>query len=166
VARIFISHIHEERKVAAALQKFLQEKLGEKESVFSSSDKGQIYAGEDWLQRIRKELRSAKVVILMMSPKSVSRPWVFFEAGAAWLKRGTVIIPVCYAGLLKKHLPKPYSDMQAVNLKIEPNYLLKSVAHHLGLSKPASIDRDCDVSFKKVLEAFRSMKSDILFHKG
>lgn len=166
MARIFISHIHEERKVATALQKFLQEKLPEKEGVFSSSDKRQLYAGEDWLQRIKKELKSAKVVILMMSPASVKRPWVNFEAGAAWLKKGTIIIPICYAGLLKKQLPKPYSDMQAVNLKLEPNYLLKSVAHHLGISKPPTIYTDRDVSFQKVTEALRYLKSDVLVLKG
>jgi hypothetical protein len=51
------------------------------EEVFLSSDKSQIYAGDLWLQKIKEALSAAELVILMLSQRSVARPWVNFEAG-------------------------------------------------------------------------------------
>src|SRR5580700_11302603 len=104
MADIFISHIHEEEKLADELLKFLRSELDRSTEVFLSSDSWQVYAGEIWLDRIREELSAAKVVVLMLSPKSVERPWVNFEAGAGWLT-SKVIIPVCHGGLGKSSLP-------------------------------------------------------------
>lgn len=139
MANVFISFIHEEASVAAAMQKLIEKKLaGQK--VFLSSDQWQIYAGEVWLDRIRAELTSAKAVVLLLSPTSIKRPWVNFEAGAAWLTAEKAVVPVCYRGLTKDTLPKPYSGIQALNLKEEGYYLVKSIAHHLGLLLPPPID--------------------------
>src|SRR5713226_8058967 len=80
-----------------------------------------------------EELKAARVVVLMLSPESVKRPWVNFEAGAATI-RDVIIIPVCFGGMTKGALPKPYSNYQAVDLmnKDDQYYLVNSVAHHLG----------------------------------
>jgi len=129
MADVFISFIHEEEKVATAFQRFLQKKV-DKKKIFLSADQWQIFAGEVWLDRIRQELESTKVVILLLSPRSVKRPWVNFEAGAAWLTK-KALIPVCFNGLLKDNLPKPYSGFQALNLKDEAYYLVRSVVHYL-----------------------------------
>lgn len=127
---IFVSHIHEEEAVAEALVRFIRNVLGASTQVFISSDSWQIYAGEIWLERIRTELESSKVVILLLSPESVKRPWVNFEAGGAWLTN-KVIIPVCFGGLDISSLPKPYSNIQALNLEGDDYYLIRSLQHHL-----------------------------------
>ena len=106
MAQVFISFVHEEQAVAVAVQHLLEKRLGS-ETVFLSADEWQIHAGEIWLDRIRQELDEARVVILMLSTRSVARPWVNFEAGAAWLT-GKIVIPVCYGGLSPGTLPKPY----------------------------------------------------------
>jgi hypothetical protein len=77
-------------------------------------------------------LLAAEIVILMLSQRSVARPWVNFEAGAAWLADKKVI-PVCYGNLSKNALPHPYSAIQALNLQSEAYYLVKSVNHQLNL---------------------------------
>jgi len=69
----------------------------------------------------------------------VARPWVNFEAGAAWLA-DKPIIPVCYGNLSKDALPHPYSAIQALNLPSEAYYLLKSVNHQLNLVEPMAPD--------------------------
>jgi hypothetical protein len=137
VAGIFISFIHEEGKYAEAVQAFITQILGTEAKPFLSSDQMQVYAGEKWLERIMDELKTAKIVILMLSKKSVQRPWVNFEAGAAWT-RDIVTIPVCFKDLRKGELPKPYSSLQAVDLSSygDDEYLAISVAHHLGTEKP------------------------------
>jgi len=137
MAQVFISFIHEEASYAKAVQSFITQILGSEAKPFLSSDKMQVYAGEKWLERIMDELEQAKVVILMLSEESVKRPWVNFEAGAAWT-RGIMTIPVCFAGLRKDNLPKPYSSLQAVDLHSsgDDEYLAKSVAHHLNIREP------------------------------
>ncbi len=62
----------------------------------------------------------------------MARPWVNFEAGAAWLA-DKKLIPVCYGNLSKDALRHPYSAIQALNLQSEAHYLVKSVNHQLNL---------------------------------
>jgi hypothetical protein len=137
MADTFISFIHEEAGYAQAVQIFLTQIFETNVRPFLSSDRFQVYAGDKWLDRIMDELQAAKVVILMLSEESVRRPWVNFEAGAAWT-RGIATIPVCYGKLQKEGLPKPYSSLQGVDLEARASdeYLARSVAHHLGLKEP------------------------------
>ena len=149
MAEIFISFIHEEEKAADAVKSFLNRKLGFESTVFLASDMWTIYAGEDWLKRIKEELASAKVMLLVMSKEAVSRPWVNFEAGAAWIG-DKALIPVCFGGLRPETLPKPYSNFQAVNLddKDGPYYLVISIRHHMkvkGMTPPPFLPDDADV---------------------
>jgi predicted nucleotide-binding protein len=78
---IFISFIHEERQIARAIQSLLQRDFPQR-NTFISDD---IEPGEDWMREIRQAIQSAKVVILMLSPKSVGRP----KAGAS------IKLPTC-----------------------------------------------------------------------
>jgi hypothetical protein len=157
MADIFISYIHEEERAAKAVQGFLKTKFENQQKAFLSGDHWQIFAGEVWLDRIRDELNSSKVVLLMLSTKSVKRPWVNFEAGAAWLTNKAVI-PVCFGGLRKDRLPKPYSGMQALDLFEEAGYLLQSVAHHLSLlGGPVPTDETTDRAFKVLRDALSSV---------
>ena len=126
MADVFISFIHEEQAIAQAVQAMLRSQLMRNFEVFMSGDESLVRAGENWLDRIAGELRDARVLILLLSPRSVVRPWVNFEAGAAWLA-GKHVIPVCYGGLTQDALPKPYSDLQAVTLPEGAYYLVKSV---------------------------------------
>jgi hypothetical protein len=149
MADIFISFIHEEKKIAEAVRVLLRAKLEIQSDVFLASDMWAIYAGEDWLKKIKEELVPAKIVLLMLSKEAVSRPWVNFEAGAAWLT-DKVIIPICFGGLSIGSLPKPYSNFQAVNLEDDygPYYLVSSIYHHLkpmGLTPPPFPARDPEV---------------------
>lgn len=128
MADVFISFIHEEQHVARAIQHLLAEHL--KKEVFLSADDWQVFAGELWLDRMRLELTEAKAVVLMLSPRSVRRPWINFEAGAAWLA-GKAVIPVCFGGLKKERMPKPYSGMQGVELPGDAYYLFRSVLHYV-----------------------------------
>jgi hypothetical protein len=134
MAGVFISFVHEDQEVAEAVQRYLHDNLPN-HGVFLSSDAWQIMAGEIWLDRIKAELSDAKVVVLLLSRRSVARPWVNFEAGAAWLQ-GTPIVPVCYGSLNKGTLPQPYAGIQAVDLQTNEYYLLRSVAKHLGVLAP------------------------------
>jgi len=151
MADVFLSFNHEEEKIANAVQRFLEDKLN-RGTVFMSADRWQVFAGEIWLDRIEQELDSAKVVILLLSQDSVGRPWVNFEAGAAWLAKKAVI-PVCFGNLSKENLPKPYSGIMALALPDEAGCLLQSVAHHLHLVPPEPMG-DEDEAFIRLRSEF------------
>ena len=105
--------------------------------VFLSADQAAIYAGEDWMKRILDELESTEILVSLLSPTSIERPWINFEAGAAWMNR-KVVIPVCIRGLSIGTLPKPYSSLQAIELDSFSGayYLVSSIAHHLKIEAP------------------------------
>jgi len=128
VAQVFISFIHDEQRVAQAVAHVITGVL--KKSVFYAANNFQMFAGDVWLERIRAELSEAKVVVLMLSGESVKRPWINFEAGAAWLA-GKALIPACFGGLTKGTMPKPYSGIQGVDLPDDIGYLVSSIEHHL-----------------------------------
>jgi hypothetical protein len=128
MTRVFVSFVHEDQAIAKAVQGVITGFIGL--DVFLSTDQAQVFAGDNWLQKIQQSLREAEIVILMLSKRSVRRPWVNFEAGAAWLTNKP-IIPCCYGNMLKDALPHPYSGIQALNLSDEIEYLLESLCHHL-----------------------------------
>ena len=137
MASIFMSFIHEEESAAKHVHDFIRQILGQSIDTFISSDRNAIYAGEDWMERIFEELGTTKVLVSMLSPSSVKRPWINFEAGAATALQAKVI-PVCIGGLTINQLPKPYSSLQAVEIDTHEGayYLLSSIAHHLGMPIP------------------------------
>src|SRR2546430_13475283 len=68
---------------------------------------------------------AAKVVILLLSRRSVARPWVNFEAGAVWLN-GKKIIPVCIGDMDKGDLPKPIrSEEHTSELQSQSNLVCR-----------------------------------------
>jgi len=165
MAQVFISFIHEEEPYASCIQTFLQSALGFQVKAFLSADKWTIYAGELWLDRIVRELREAKVVIAMLSPESVKRPWVNFESGAAYIKEDCNLIPVCFNGLPKGELPHPYSSLQAVDLMNPEDqyYLIRSVAHYLEMPDPPSpfyqpVESLFDETYVDLRPVFASLK--------
>lgn len=137
MASIFMSFIHEEEEQVRQVRFFIHSVLGNNVGSFMSSDRSIIYAGEDWMEKIFSELENAKVLLSMLSPTSVTRPWINFEAGAAW-RKDTKVIPVCFGGMTIAQLPKPYSSLQAVDISAHDGayYLVDSIAHHLGLPSP------------------------------
>jgi len=83
----------------------------------------------NWLDRIEQELREAEVVILMLSPQSVQRPWINFEGGAAWLAHKAVMR--CASTVSQR--VKCRSRIRAFRVWICPTTCIttSSVLHHL-----------------------------------
>ena len=129
---VFVSFVHEDESVAWALKHYISKSLQIPGGVFLSSDGSQIFAGDRWIDKIVTALSGASVVVLLLTQRSVRRPWVNFEAGGAWLTNKT-IIPVCAGNLKAGALPKPYSTLQALEVPSQAPYLLTSLRHHLNL---------------------------------
>ena len=78
---IFISDHSAEKSLALKLQAYLTECFGESTPVFVSSDRDSIGGGRVWFDHIRKSLKTAKVVLVLLSTASKSQDWILFEAG-------------------------------------------------------------------------------------
>ena len=154
----FISFIHEDACIATPLAAFLK-KNGYK--VFLTADEWTLYAGEVWLDRIKKELSEAAIVLALFSPSSVSRPWIHFEAGGAWLS-GKLMIPVCIGSFRVEDLRIPYSGIQSVHLSDYGSvyYLLRSMFRYKSdqrATMPPPVSATTD-EIKALLEALSSYK--------
>ena len=114
-SRMFISHISEEARVAARLKTTLTNDFPGFLEVFVSSDTESIAAGEVWFTSISDALRESSIFLVLCSPISIHRPWINFEAGAAWMK-DIPVIPLCHAGLRLRDLPMPLSARQGLAL--------------------------------------------------
>ncbi|MDX6500358.1 MAG: hypothetical protein QOG23_3618 [Blastocatellia bacterium] len=138
VVTIFISHISEERELADILKQHLIADFGKKVRVFVSSDLESINAGDEWLKSIKTALNRAKVELILCSRLSITRPWVNFEVGAAWLRK-IPIVPVCHSGLQVGDLPVPYNAWNGVEAGEERDLekLYKSIAKSAGVKSPA-----------------------------
>ena len=111
---IFVSHISEEAELASILKKHIEVAFSDAVKVFVSSDMEEgIEAGQDWLSHVTDALDNAAIELLLCSTLSVTRPWVNFEAGAAWQKK-IAVIPVCHSGFYVGELPMPFRVLNAV----------------------------------------------------
>lgn len=111
--QVFISHISGETVIAQHLQQRLASDFLGMLDIFVSSDRSSIQAGTKWLDEVDQALKAADAEIVLCSKESVGRPWVNFEAGAAWL-RGIPVIPVCHSGLGLNDLPVPLNMLQGL----------------------------------------------------
>lgn len=85
--KVFIAHAEADTdvEIVAQLKHVLCQWLPCSTSeVFSSSDHESIKSYEDFPDAIKKAVRNASAVMVVLTPNSVSRPWVHFEAGGAY----------------------------------------------------------------------------------
>ncbi|MEK6261145.1 MAG: toll/interleukin-1 receptor domain-containing protein [Planctomycetota bacterium] len=134
---IFISHISEEREIAAALKRLVESSFMGMMDVFVSSDPASIHLGQKWLDQISFALKNCAVEIVLASPISVRRQWVNFEAGAGWI-RDVPVIPLCHSGMTPARLPAPLNTLQAAMASDESQLKLifPELAKALGSGVP------------------------------
>jgi hypothetical protein len=153
VPTIFISHISEESELAGLLKQHLINDFGTSVRVFVSSDLESITAGDDWLKSIDNALNVASVELILCSRLSITRPWVNFEVGAAWLKK-IPIVPICHSGMQTCDLPVPYSILNGVEAGQERE--LRKL--YGGIAKTAGVDLP-DADFGQLASAVRAFES-------
>lgn len=84
--KIFLSHSHLDFPIADALKTLVDDLFGEHVSVSYSSDdapEGGIGPGEPWLDWIQRVLATTDMTLVLLTPNSIRRVWVVWEAGAA-----------------------------------------------------------------------------------
>jgi len=128
--KIFLSHAAADRPLADLVRTFLSG-----HHVFMASKPGDIRPGEEWLGAVQTELRHADAYLVLLTPNSVERPWVWFETGAAWMSERNLVL-VTAGGLSVGEVPYPMAAFQVLSL--ENSEEAAAVFRHLGapLSSP------------------------------
>src|SRR5581483_11352914 len=85
--RMFISHAHEESKLALTLKSHILKDFIGIVKVFASADRADIRGGADWLQILRSELAQTDIFAVLCSPWSLQHRWVNIELGAALFRQ-------------------------------------------------------------------------------
>jgi hypothetical protein len=153
---VFISHFTGEKAIAKELQDLLKECFPGLQ-VFRSSDADSIETGEGQYSAILSALRSAEILIVLLSSESANRPWVAFETGYGRGKSATVL-PWAVRGAKATHLPSPFSEMMVREVTAdEVGKLLDLIEERTKLSR-----RPVDVQkFIKRIDAAGSAIPDI-----
>ena len=133
----FISHISDETDLAQGLKARLHRDFLGMLDIFVSSDGETIRAGAKWLEAVDAALERADIQLVLCSTESVGRPWVNFEAGAAWI-RGIPVVPVCHSCMTADRLPSPLNMLQSVDCRPEGmKTLYRAIAAVLDVDLPA-----------------------------
>lgn len=117
VSKYFLSHAAADGKAAQYIANLIRA-ADKNAEIFVASVPGHIQTGDDWLASIRSELKAAHAYIVLLSERSVRRPWIWFETGAAWFS-GRQLVPLVLPGLLKSSVPMPLAAHQMLSLDSE-----------------------------------------------
>lgn len=84
---VFVSHSSEDASLAEAFRELIQDVSAGMIPTYSSSSKDPknpesgIPYGDDWFRWIEAKIRESGNVVALITPESVGRPWILFEAG-------------------------------------------------------------------------------------
>lgn len=83
---VFISHAHEDHQLARAWQKLIKASTLDQVRPWYSSDElpsGGIEYGEEWRKTVTDRVSQSNTILLIVTPGSMERPWLVWEAGIA-----------------------------------------------------------------------------------
>lgn len=112
---IFISHDTRDAVIAEAFSALLKSvSAGVLKSFRSSDKKGNqgIEFGVEWYPEIMKKLEVASDVVCLLTPNSVNRPWILYEAGVAKGKLETPVHGVALGISLQVASAGPFAQFQ------------------------------------------------------
>lgn len=115
IRRVFLSHAAADRPIAERIAEEIKGMLPDAD-VFVASRPGHIGTGEEWWPRIQHELREADAFLVLLTPSSITRPWINFECGAAWMAQRE-LLTVSAAGLDRAKVPEPLKYFQITSLE-------------------------------------------------
>ena len=115
---VFVSHATADKWIATVLC----EKI-EQAGAITFRDDRDIAGGDDIPEEIRRRIKSADEVVLLLRPESFNRQWVLVEVGAAWGRRQKArIVPIlCHVGVDK--IPEVINWRKAVPINELAAYL-------------------------------------------
>jgi len=116
---VLISHSSKDKALAEALIDLLRLGLSLPANLIrcSSVDGYRLPAGVNTDDELRKEIRTARVLVGLLTPNSISSTYVLFELGARW-GAGLFLVPLL-AGIKPEEMRGPQSVLNALSCETE-----------------------------------------------
>ena len=105
---VFLSHAYADMEIAFLLKKALEGAFPSA-TIFDSSDPSSTQPREEWVRKVLEHLQRSSLVVVIATDRSMRRPWVWFEAGAAWGPTPN-FVTCCVGAMHKGNLPAPFSN--------------------------------------------------------
>ena len=159
-ALVFISHDSRDAEIAEAFSRLISSvSAGVLKSFRSSDKKGNqgIEYGIEWYPEIMKKLEAASDVVCLLTPYSINRPWILFEAGVAKGKLNTPVQGIALGVPLATAASGPFAQFQ--NLDDEVDSLTRLVIQLVSRIPGAEPDRDV---VKMQVETFKQKVAPLL----
>ena len=112
---VFISHDSRDAELADAFSTLLTDASGGILKSFRSSDKkgtSGIEYGTEWYNAVMTKLDGATDVVALLTPRSLDRPWLLYEAGVASGKMGTSVLGLAVGLSLARASSGPFAQFQ------------------------------------------------------
>jgi len=112
---IFISHDHRDAPLAEAFGNLLGDASGGFLKSFRSSDRkggAGIEFGAEWYSEIMGKIKDATDVVALLTPRSIDRPWILYEAGVAKGKLDKPVFGVVVGVPFEKATRGPFAQFQ------------------------------------------------------
>ncbi len=111
-SEVFISHRHEDADLARAWQQLLRGvSAGQVDPWFSSDDRpGAGVQPGPWYDQLRNKLKTASMILVVVTPGVVEGPWVLFESGyAAGSSIQTIVV---YYYMNERYVPDVFKTQE------------------------------------------------------
>jgi hypothetical protein len=120
---LFLSYSYKDSNVAAELRDEF-----ESEGISCFMAKVDIAAGIEWEREIRKNIRQADTVVLLITPNSINSTWIAIEAGAAWVSGIPLIAATIYVSADELTTPLTMRQHRAIETCHRRKELAKELA--------------------------------------
>jgi hypothetical protein len=163
-ALVFVSHDTRDAEIAEAFSKLLSSvSAGVLKSFRSSDKKGNqgIEYGVDWYPEIMGKLKVASDVVCLLTPFSINRPWILYEAGVAKGHLDTPVHGLAVGIPLGKASTGPFAQFQNCDDTVDS--ITSLVMQLVGRIPNAEPDRDVVVA---QVSMFRQRCEEALTKQG
>ena len=111
---VFISHVHEDEPLAEAFELLVQNVSAGVVPTHRSTAKqsGGIPYGQEWFSWICERVDRASCIVALLTPSSIARPWILFEAGLGKAKPDKAVFGVCLGVSREDAYTGPFGVLQ------------------------------------------------------
>lgn len=121
--KIFISWSGKNsRKIAIELKEILEKKIFASTGLECFVSTVDIASGDDWWNKIKKELKKCKQGILCVTKENIKAPWIYFEAGAM-VARDVPTVPLLFNCSINSLEGSPIKGKQCIDFYDQAQFL-------------------------------------------